>query len=66
MEEVDRALGMLFVLSIVLILVAYYVGAVSDIKVFGGALNTLLLTATGRNSSGQFAGYAGGGTGVAV
>lgn len=64
MEEVDKALGMLFALSVILIFVAYYVGVVSDVKVFGGALNTLLLTATGRNSAGQFAGYAPGGNGV--
>ena len=53
----DKAMRYLFILSLVLIFVAYYAGLVTDIKAFAGAGDTLLKTATGRNAVGQFQAY---------
>jgi hypothetical protein len=47
----------LFVLSLVLIGLAYYVGLKSDATAIGAQVNSLGLTFTGRNSAGAFAGY---------
>jgi len=56
-DEFDKALFYIFVLSLILILVAYYAGAQQiGATLFNGA-NNLILTATGRTSSGQFAAY---------
>jgi ABC-type proline/glycine betaine transport system permease subunit len=57
METADRTMRYLFILALVLILVAYYVGANSLGGTLFSGINTLGLTFTGRNSSGQFAGY---------
>ena len=54
------ALWYLFVLALLLIAVAYYVGVSTDAATFGGILNNLGNTFTGRNSQGQFASYPGG------
>ena len=51
----------LFVLAMVLIGLAYYVGLKSDAGAIGAQVNSLGLTFTGRNSAGAFAGYPGGG-----
>ncbi len=61
MGAVNQIMFYVFVLSLVLIGVAYYTGLVADTQAFGGAFNTLLLTATGRNAQGAFAGYPTGG-----
>lgn len=53
----DRILGYLFALAVLLIVVAYFSGFVADTNAVASATNTLLQTATGRNSAGQFAGY---------
>lgn len=50
----------IFWLSIVLIIVAYFVGFVSDTKTVASALTGLINVATGRNAAGQFANYPGG------
>jgi hypothetical protein len=50
----------LFILSLVLVVVAFYAGASTDATAFGKVFNGILNTATGRNSSGQFASYPGG------
>ena len=53
----------LFWLSVLLIMAAYFVGVSTDASVFGGVINTLGNTFTGRNAQGQFASYpSGGGT----
>lgn len=57
MGSVDRALWYIFILSLVLIGVAYWVGLKSDIGSISAALNSLVLYVTGRNSKGNFAGY---------
>lgn len=59
MDEIDKALFYIFVLSALLIAVAYYAGT----KAVGGTLfsgiQNLILTSTGRNSQGNFAAYPG-------
>ena len=57
MELADRTLRYLFVLAILLMLLAYYVGAKGLFGTIFSGVNTLGLTFTGRNSKGQFAGY---------
>lgn len=61
MGEIDKTLWYLFILSLVLIGVAYYTGLKSDVGAFSSAINNLGLTFTGRNSQGQFAAYPTGG-----
>lgn len=58
METADRTIRYLFILAVLLILVAYYVGTQKVGETLFGGVNTLGLTFTGRNASGQFAGYA--------
>lgn len=61
MDTVDRALTWIFFISLVLVLVAYYVGTKSTVSAFSTAFDNLLLTVTGRITSGKnqgaFAGY---------
>lgn len=57
MGDVDQIIAYTFLIAILLVIVAYYAGFVADIQAFGASLNTLILTATGRNSAGQFAAY---------
>jgi len=57
MNDAQNFAGYLFLLALFLIGVAYFAGFSADTKAVAGATNTLLLTATGRNSAGQFAGY---------
>lgn len=57
MDTVDKALTWIFAISLVLVLVAYYVGTKSTVGAFSQAIDSLLLTVTGRNSSGAFSGY---------
>lgn len=57
MNIADEGIWYLFVLALFLIAVAYYVGLTSDIQSVTTGLSNLGLTFTGRNSSGQFAGY---------
>lgn len=57
MQEVDKTLWYLFILSAMLIGVAYFTGLTSDLgSVFSGA-NMLGLTFTGRNQAGTFSAY---------
>lgn len=61
MGEIDKTLWYLFILSLVLIGVAYYTGLKSDAGAFASAINKLGLTFTGRNSQGTFSAYPSGG-----
>lgn len=58
----DRALFYIFVLSLVLIALAYYVGLTSDLPVVANALQKVIFAVTGRTSKGKFASYPGGGS----
>ena len=53
----DRTLFYAFAISVLLIVVVYFVGVATDAKSLGGAVNSLILTLTARNSNGQFAQY---------
>ena len=57
MNEFDKALRYIFILSFVLILVAYYLGSTNVLNALGSNLIGLIDTATGRTANGQFAGY---------
>lgn len=58
METADRTIRYLFFLAVLLMLLAYYVGAKGLAGTLFSGVNQLGLTFTGRTSSGQFAGYA--------
>ena len=60
MDTVDRALQWIFIISLVLVLVAYWAGTRGVANAFFTGFNSLLLTVTGRDSSGKFAAYPGG------
>lgn len=60
MDEYDRTLRYLFILALVLIGVAYYVGSTNVLGSLFSGVNTLGLTFTGRDSKGNFAAYPGG------
>lgn len=53
----ERALFYIFVLSLVLIGLAYYVGVQTDAPALAGAIRSIVYSVTGRNSQGNFAGY---------
>ena len=55
----SRTIFYLFVLSVLLIVLGYYAGANKLAGTLFSGVNTLGLTFTGRNSSGQFAAYPG-------
>lgn len=57
MSDLEIVLWYIFVLSLVLILVAYYQGVKTDVTQFSSAINSLLQTATGRNAQGNFVAY---------
>jgi hypothetical protein len=57
MNEISKTIFYLFVMGVVLILVAYYAGSKQLISTIFSGVNTLDLTATGRNNQGQFASY---------
>lgn len=57
MSEVDSAIRYIFVISLILVIVAYYVGSQNVLSTLGATTGSLLNTATGRNSQGQFAAY---------
>ena len=52
-----QALAYAFFLSLALIAAVYFIGVATDAKAFGAAINQLVLSLTGRTSSGQFANY---------
>lgn len=59
MDELSRTVRYLFILGLVLIVVAYWAGSKAVLSTIFGGVNTIDLTATGRNSQGQFASYPG-------
>ncbi len=61
MNEIDAALRYIFIISLVLVLVAYWAGTRGVADVLGKNINMLILTVTGRDSSGKFAAYPTGG-----
>jgi len=61
MDTLNRTISYLFILSLILIVVAYWAGSNAVLGTIFGGVNTLDLTATGRNAQGQFAAYPTGG-----
>ena len=59
MDEIDKALTYIFWLSLILIAVAYYAGSTRVLDSIGKNVGNLILTSTGRDSSGKFAAYPG-------
>jgi hypothetical protein len=57
MDDTMVAIRYIFVLSFILIIVAYWGGSTHVLSTGGTVLNNLLNTGTGRTSSGTFAGY---------
>lgn len=57
MSEVDSAIRYIFVLSLILIIVAYYAGSTNVLKTLGSTTVSLLNTSTGRDASGKFSSY---------
>lgn len=57
--DVGTAIRYLFILSVILILVAYYAGSKQVIGAFGTQFGNLGNIFTGRTTSGNFAGYPG-------
>lgn len=64
MESVDRFFFYMFILSLALILVAFWAGTQADASAIGTQLQSLFLIGQGRvPGSGQFANYPGGAPG---
>lgn len=61
MSEVDTAIRYIFVLSLILIVVAYFAGTQKVLTTLGSTTNSLIQTVTGRDSQGNFAAYPSGG-----
>lgn len=57
MDEFDKALRYIFVLSFILIIVAYYAGSINVIGTGGQTATNLIYASTGRTPQGQFASY---------
>ena len=57
MDTLNRTVSYLFILSLILILVAYYAGSNALLGTFFSGVNTIGQTYTGRDSSGKFAAY---------
>ncbi len=57
MGSIDKIVAGLFAASILLVILVYYQGFVADTNAVGAASTTILQTATGRDSSGNFVGY---------
>jgi hypothetical protein len=57
MSEVDSAIRYIFVITIVLVIVAYYAGSVKVLSQIGTTATGLINASSGRDSSGNFAKY---------
>ena len=57
MTELDKALTYIFWLSLILVAVAYYAGTTKVLNSIGTNVGSLILTATGRDTNGNFAAY---------
>lgn len=53
----DSTIRYIFLLSALLIVVAYFVGAATETNTLAAGITKLIYAVTGRNAQGQFAGY---------
>jgi hypothetical protein len=60
----DSTIRYIFLLSALLIIVAYFVGAATETNTLAAGITKLLYAVTGRTASGQFASYPTGATKV--
>ena len=60
----DSTIRYIFLLSALLIVVAYFVGAATETNSLAAGVTKLVYAVTGRDSSGKFANYPGGATTV--
>lgn len=59
--DIDQFVRYFFIVSLFLIAVVYFAGFGSNVNVIAHGLQTISYAFTGRNASGQFAGYPAGG-----
>ncbi len=57
----DDTVRYIFLLSALLLIVAYFAGFSSDVTAFASGATSLVYAVTGRNSKGAFTGYPSGG-----
>lgn len=57
MDELDKAMRYIFILSLILVAVAYYAGSVRVLDSIGKNVGSLIMTSTGRDANGNFAAY---------
>jgi hypothetical protein len=57
MDTLNRTVSYLFILSLILIVVAYYAGSQAVLGTLISGANTLGQTYTGRDAQGNFAAY---------
>lgn len=57
MDGVSEAIRYIFVLSLILIVVAYFTGSTGVLNSLFSGVNKIALTATGRTQQGTFASY---------
>ena len=60
----DSTIRYIFFLAALLIIVAYFVGAATDVNSLAAGVTKLVYAITGRTSSGAFTGYPSGATAV--
>lgn len=53
----DKTIRYIFLLSALLIAVAYFAGTATDVNAFGSNITKLVFAVTGRDSSGNFGAY---------
>ena len=56
-DTLGTTIRYLFIMGVILILVAYWVGSTGLLKTIFSGANTIDLTATGRTANGTFPGY---------
>lgn len=59
MNTLDVTIRDVFIVTVLLVILAFFAGFVTDFKTVTAGVNTLLLTASGRNSQGNFVNYPG-------
>jgi hypothetical protein len=57
MDTLNRTVSYLFILSLILIVVAYWAGSNAVLSTIFSGVNTIGNTYTGRDSNGKFAAY---------
>lgn len=64
MDDVNTTITDIFIVSVLLVIVVYFVGFATDVTTVSTATKNLIYAATGRNAAGQFQNYPQGATGT--